>query len=148
MGIGVFYGFFHKKNRTNEEFLMAGRSMSVFPVTLSLICRSISTNQLNYVHHNNLFFFIVYSFISAVTLLGNPVEVYYYGLVYIYFSASFIPMTLAVSLRQILKVLYFYRLWLSHYGLLFKVAYLYVPVFFQLQLTSGYEVILNNKTKS
>jgi len=39
MGIGVFYGFFHKKNKTNEEFLMAGRQMSVFPVTLSLICR-------------------------------------------------------------------------------------------------------------
>jgi uncharacterized membrane protein len=39
MGIGVFYGFFSKKNQTNEEFLMAGRQMSVFPVTLSLICR-------------------------------------------------------------------------------------------------------------
>jgi len=39
MGIGVFYGFFNKKNATNEEFLMAGRQMSVFPVTLSLICR-------------------------------------------------------------------------------------------------------------
>ncbi|KAJ6633962.1 Sodium-coupled monocarboxylate transporter 1 [Pseudolycoriella hygida] len=73
MGIGIFYGFFYKKNKTNEEFLMAGRTMTVFPVALSLIC----------------------SFISAVTLLGNPVEVYYYGSVYIYFSISFIPMTLA-----------------------------------------------------
>ncbi|KAJ6645757.1 Sodium-coupled monocarboxylate transporter 1 [Pseudolycoriella hygida] len=94
MGIGIFYGFFYKKNKTNEEFLMAGRTMTVFPVALSLIC----------------------SFISAVTLLGNPVEVYYYGSVYIYFSISFIPMTLAV-------------------------AYLYVPVFFQLQLTSAYEYL-------
>lgn len=38
-GIGVFYGFFGQRNKTNEEFIMAGRSMSVFPVTLSLICR-------------------------------------------------------------------------------------------------------------
>ncbi len=41
MGIGVFYGCFSKKNKTNEEFLMAGRSMSPFPVILSLICRYI-----------------------------------------------------------------------------------------------------------
>lgn len=101
MGIGVFYGFFHKKNRTNEEFLMGGRTMTVFPVTLSLIC----------------------SFISAITLMGNPVEVYYYGLVYIYFSLSFIPMTLAV-------------------------AYLYVPVFFHLRLTSAYEYLEKRFSKT
>jgi len=55
LGIGVFYGFFGKKNRTNEEFLMAGRSMNIFPVTLSLIC----------------------SFVSAITLLGNPVRCFF-----------------------------------------------------------------------
>jgi Na+/proline symporter len=59
------------------------------------------------------------SFVSAVTLLGDPVEVYYYGLVYVYFAFSFVPMTLAVS-------------------------YLYLPVFFKLQLTSAYEVHKKN----
>lgn len=39
LGIGVFYGFFNNKNKTNEEFLMASRSMSIFPVSLSLVCR-------------------------------------------------------------------------------------------------------------
>jgi len=39
LGIGIFYGFFGKGNKTNEEFLMAGRSMGILPVTLSLICR-------------------------------------------------------------------------------------------------------------
>jgi hypothetical protein len=39
LGIGVFYGCFGNKNRTNEEFLMAGRSMGILPVTLSLVCR-------------------------------------------------------------------------------------------------------------
>ncbi|ODN05899.1 Sodium-coupled monocarboxylate transporter 2 [Orchesella cincta] len=92
MGIGVFYGFFNKKNRTHEEFLMASRSMSVFPVTLSLIC----------------------SFVSAITILGTCVEVFYYGLIYIFFAVSFLPMTIAVT-------------------------YLYLPVFFKLQLTSAYE---------
>ncbi|CAL8112701.1 unnamed protein product [Orchesella dallaii] len=92
MGIGVFYGFFNKKNVTNEDFLVGGRSMSVFPVSLSLVC----------------------SFVSGVALLGDPVEVYYYGMKYIFFLFSIIPMT-------------------------FVVAYLYVPVFCGLKLTSAYQ---------
>lgn len=39
LGIGVFYGCFGSKSKSNEEFLMAGRSMSITPVTLSLVCR-------------------------------------------------------------------------------------------------------------
>ncbi|XP_035714145.1 sodium-coupled monocarboxylate transporter 1 isoform X2 [Folsomia candida] len=54
------------------------------------------------------------SFVSAITMLGEPPEVYFYGLIYIYFSFAFIPMTLSLS-------------------------YLYLPVFFRLQLTSAYE---------
>jgi len=73
MGIGVFYGFFDKKNRTHEEFLMASRSMSVFPVTLSLICRFlivlffiVNTIQvkcmslLNFVKFQNLTFSVLF----------------------------------------------------------------------------------------
>lgn len=33
LGIGVFYGCFGSKSKTNEEFLMAGRSMSILPVS-------------------------------------------------------------------------------------------------------------------
>jgi hypothetical protein len=50
MGIGIFFGFFDKKNKTNEEFLMAGRSMSVFPVTLSLVCRYLQIRNLKMVN--------------------------------------------------------------------------------------------------
>jgi len=92
LGIGVFYGFFGSKNKTNEEFLMAGRSMSILPVTLSLVC----------------------SFVSAITLLGNPVEIYFYGAQYTFIAFSFIPMTLVLM-------------------------YVLVPVYFRLQLTSAYE---------
>ncbi|KAG4068534.1 hypothetical protein HA402_004875 [Bradysia odoriphaga] len=92
MAIGVYYGCFGTKNKTNEEFLMAGRSMSILPVALSLVC----------------------SFVSAITLLGNPVEVYFYGQQYTVIFFSFIPMTLVL-------------------------AYLYVPVYFDLQLTSAYQ---------
>lgn len=33
MAIGVFYGCFGTKNKTNEEFLMASRQMSILPVS-------------------------------------------------------------------------------------------------------------------
>jgi len=39
-GIGVYYAFMgRKKGQSNDEFLMAGRSMPILPVALSLICR-------------------------------------------------------------------------------------------------------------
>lgn len=38
--IGVFYGFFDKKKNDNtKEFLMAGKSMTAFPIAMSLIAR-------------------------------------------------------------------------------------------------------------
>lgn len=37
-GIGIYYGCCGKK-QTTSEFLMGGRSMSVFPMTMSLIAR-------------------------------------------------------------------------------------------------------------
>lgn len=52
-------------------------------------------------------------------MLGDPVEVYYYGIKYVFFVVSIIPMT-------------------------FAVAYLYVPVFCDLKLTSAYQVNHNN----
>jgi len=39
LGIGVFHGCFTHRKSSNEEFLMASRSMTISPVTLSLICR-------------------------------------------------------------------------------------------------------------
>jgi Na+/proline symporter len=53
-GIGVYYGWIgRKKAQSNDEFLTAGKSMPILPVSLSLIC----------------------SFVSAITILGNPPEV-------------------------------------------------------------------------
>jgi len=38
-GIGIFYGCVGGKQKTTSEFLMAGRSMSTFPMAMSLIAR-------------------------------------------------------------------------------------------------------------
>lgn len=37
--VGIYYGCFGSKQKTTEEFLMAGRQMSSVPVALSLLCR-------------------------------------------------------------------------------------------------------------
>jgi len=91
--IGLFYGCTGNKQSSTSEFLMAGRSMSVLPVTLSLLA----------------------SFMSAITLLGTPAEMVDYGTQYWIISVSYIFVLLLA-------------------------AYVFIPVFYQLQLTSVFEV--------
>lgn len=54
--IGVFYGYFHKSSANSTDFML-GSKMGLFPVTLSLAT----------------------SFVTAIELLGNPAEMYFYG---------------------------------------------------------------------
>ena len=91
--IGLFYGCTGNKQSSTAEFLMAGRSMSVLPVALSLLA----------------------SFVSAILLLGTPAEIAVYGSQYWVIIVSFffvIPIT----------------------------AYMFLPVFYRLQVTSVFEV--------
>ncbi|KAF2361183.1 Sodium/solute symporter [Trinorchestia longiramus] len=93
--IGIYYGFFNKVNTEDtQEFLMAGKSMSAFPVALSLIA----------------------SFISAIGVLGMPSEVYQRGFIYYIMSFCFI-------------------------FVIPSAAYLYLPVFWNLQVSSSYEYL-------
>lgn len=55
--IGVFYGYFHKSSSLNSADFMLGSEMGLFPVTLSLAT----------------------SFVTAIELLGNPAEMFFYG---------------------------------------------------------------------
>lgn len=59
-GIGVFYAWRDKKKQTTTEFLLGGRKMSIIPVTLSLMA----------------------SFLSSVSVLGIPTEIFYNGAIY------------------------------------------------------------------
>ena len=92
-GIGVFFAFAGKKKQTTKDFLMAGKSMSIFPVSLSLLA----------------------SFMSAITLLGTPSEIYKNGTQY-------------------------WVIWLS-YGLVIPLsAHFFLPIFYRLNITSVFEV--------
>ncbi|CAL1266319.1 unnamed protein product [Larinioides sclopetarius] len=93
-GIGVWYAIVDRKKTDAQEFLMGGRSLSVFPVSMSVLA----------------------SFMSAITLLGTPAEVYRYGTQYMIINIAFCLVVPAT-------------------------AYLYLPVFFKLGVTSAYEYL-------
>lgn len=57
----------------------------------------------------------MYSHLSGITLLGVPTEVYYYGTQYLFISVVNVVV-------------------------IFVVLHIYLPVFYELQITSVYEV--------
>eukprot|EP00058_Branchiostoma_floridae_P006969 XP_002592457.1 hypothetical protein BRAFLDRAFT_68943 [Branchiostoma floridae] len=93
-GIGLYYACTGGKQRTQKEFLMADKSMSIVPVTMSLLA----------------------SFISAITVLGTPAEVYNNGTMFWNFAV-------ADGIAMVV------------------VARLFVPTFYNLGLTSTYEYL-------
>lgn len=90
--IGIYFGFM-KKSMGESDYLMGGRNMLVLPISLSLVA----------------------SFVSGITLLGLPTEVYSYGIQYIYVSLGVMAMG-------------------------FVMGIFYLPVFHNLNITSTYEV--------
>lgn len=99
--IGVYYAFAGGGQKTSKDFLMAGRSMSALPVALSLTA----------------------SFMSAVTVLGTPAEIYRYGAIFCIFAIT--------------------------YGLVVLCsAEIFLPVFYKLGITSTYEVRWNRRRLS
>ena len=74
-GIGVFFALTGGRQKTTREFLMADRSMSPFPVSMSLVA----------------------SFISAITFLGTPAENYIYGVGFWLYGFAYILTGLTVS---------------------------------------------------
>ncbi|XP_070178289.1 sodium-coupled monocarboxylate transporter 1-like isoform X2 [Littorina saxatilis] len=93
-GIGIFYGCRAKKLKTAKEFLMANHSMSVVPVAISILL----------------------SFLSAISVLGTPAEMYFNGTQY--FMHSFGMMLACVITSQVI-----------------------VPLIYPLNLTSGFEYL-------
>ncbi|XP_070612022.1 sodium-coupled monocarboxylate transporter 1-like [Erythrolamprus reginae] len=92
--IGIYYAFAGGGQRSREAFLMGGRSMSALPVALSLTA----------------------SFMSAVTVLGTPAEVYQFGSMFSLFAFSY-------ALMVVIS------------------AEIFLPVFYRLKITSTYEYL-------
>ena len=94
-GIGVYYAVKNKKRNTTEAFLMGERKLRALPVALSTTA----------------------SFLSAISLLGEPAEFYYFGTMYFIIVVGFLlPVPVA--------------------------AHLFVPFFRELRIISAYEAIV------
>lgn len=91
--IGIYHAFTGGKQRTTKEFLFANRGMMGIPVALSLLA----------------------SFMSAITILGVPSEIYTYGTQYWLIIASYVILFPSVAL-------------------------IFVPVFRAVEISSSYEV--------
>ncbi|XP_052262230.1 sodium-dependent multivitamin transporter-like isoform X3 [Dreissena polymorpha] len=92
--IGIFYAIKDRKRQNTKEFLLAGRDMNPIPVSLSLVA----------------------SFMSAISLLGTPAEMYNYSTMYWYIGLSYLLVIAAA-------------------------AHVFVPVFYRLRCTSAYEYL-------
>ncbi|KAG8182484.1 hypothetical protein JTE90_020402 [Oedothorax gibbosus] len=90
-GIGVYFRFSGGKQRTTSEYLLAGQDMSTLPVAFSLMA----------------------SFLSAVTVIGIPAEMYHFGIHLAYMNVGYV---LGMTIT----------------------AYLSLPVYFELQGTTAY----------
>ncbi|XP_014279125.1 sodium-coupled monocarboxylate transporter 2 [Halyomorpha halys] len=91
--IGVFFGFIKTDGQnTVNGYLLGGKKMGLFPVSISLVS----------------------SFTSGNTILGTPAEVYTYGTQYLLATICFVIVG-------------------------FLCAYVFLPVFYKLQLLSLYE---------
>ncbi|XP_063783898.1 sodium-coupled monocarboxylate transporter 1-like [Pseudophryne corroboree] len=92
--IGFYYAFAGRGKTTSKEFLTGGRSMTAVPVAMSLTA----------------------SFMSAVTILGTPADVYRFGAMYSIFAISY-ALVVLIS------------------------AEIFLPVFYRLNIASTYEYL-------
>lgn len=92
--IGVYYYFAGNRQSSNEEYLLGDRRMNVWPISFSLMA----------------------SFMSAITLLGVPAEVYNFGAIFILINLSYAIGTPIC-------------------------AHFFLPVFYRLKITSAYEYL-------
>ncbi|KAL4240018.1 hypothetical protein ACF0H5_000813 [Mactra antiquata] len=98
--IGVFYAIKDRNKNNTKEFLLAGGKMNPIPVALSILA----------------------SFMSAITLLGTPAEMYNYTTMYWYIGLGYF---LVVALA----------------------AHFFIPVFYRLRVTSAYEYLEHRFSK-
>ncbi|XP_036003001.1 solute carrier family 5 member 6a isoform X2 [Fundulus heteroclitus] len=114
-GIGLFYAFSGGRQRTTQEFLMADRSMSCLPVSLSLLA----------------------TFQSAVAILGAPSEVYAFGTQYWFLGCSYF-LGLLIPAHVFIPI--FYRLRLSSaYEVIYMGVVLYAPAL-ALNAVTGFDL--------
>lgn len=120
--IGIFYAIRDKRTQSTTNFLLGGRKMSLFPVTLSLMA----------------------TFLSAILVLGVPTEIYYNGTMYWLISFSNL-ITFPIAAHAFLPVFHDLELTSAYQYLERRFARpvrIVGSVIFQLQMTLYMGVVL------
>ncbi|GBN33480.1 Putative sodium-dependent multivitamin transporter [Araneus ventricosus] len=68
LGIGIYFRFSGGKQKTTDDYLLAGKDMSILPVAFSLMA----------------------SFLSAITVIGVKAEMYQYGINMAYMNIGYV----------------------------------------------------------
>ncbi|XP_067671674.1 sodium-coupled monocarboxylate transporter 1-like [Haliotis asinina] len=84
-GIGLFYAIKDRKRASSDEYLMGGRKMYILPVAMSLTA----------------------TFLSALTLLGTPAEIYLNATMFWWICLAFI---IAIVISTQIFIPFFYKL--------------------------------------
>nr|XP_046234541.1 sodium-coupled monocarboxylate transporter 1-like [Scatophagus argus] len=92
--IGVYYAWASRGKESSRDFLTGGRRLTALPVSMSLTA----------------------SFMSSITVLSNPADVYCFGAIFVFFSLPYVLSTVVVS-------------------------EIFLPVFYRLAITSTYEYL-------
>uniref|UniRef100_A0A8C6TVZ8 Solute carrier family 5 member 8 n=1 Tax=Neogobius melanostomus TaxID=47308 RepID=A0A8C6TVZ8_9GOBI len=92
--VGVYYAWKDRDQRTSGDFLMGGKKLTALPVAMSLTA----------------------SFMSAITVLSTPAEVYRFGAIIAFSGLSYVLAMIATS-------------------------EIFLPVFYRLGITSTYEYL-------
>ncbi|CAK6949751.1 sodium-coupled monocarboxylate transporter 1-like [Scomber scombrus] len=92
--VGVYFAWVDRGRGSSRDFLTGGRRMTALPVSMSLTA----------------------SFMSSITVLSNPAEVYRYGAIFIFFGLAY-ALTMVVT------------------------SEVFLPVFCRLGITSTYEYL-------
>lgn len=118
LAIGIYFGFFSKKLKTAEDYLVGGHQMKPFPIAISLVARYIQRKERKKNTRPKAIFmskFCISSQLSAITIVAVPAEVYSFGWHYI----------LVVPVSALVVIL---------------VNYLFLPVFYHNNIDNCYVV--------
>lgn len=102
--IGLYFRIFGGQQKTNDEYLLAGKDMFIFPVSLSLMA----------------------TFMSATTLMGIPTEMYVFGTNMTFMNVGFILGPIIAS--QLFLPIYFRTGTLTAY----EVSQSFIRIFYKL----------------
>ena len=122
VAIGIYFGCFGTKQASTNEYLHGGKKMGVVAVGVSVAVRYSTYYKSCF---TNNYIRLIFSHFSGVTMMAVPADVYRFGAYFLYIIVS----TVLVGLLSV---------------------YVYLPVFFKLQLTSSYEYLakrFDNRTK-